>query len=279
MAANTETVRELIKRELPILIQDDPELQRLIVNLYREQFADKQQTEDRFDRILAEMQRDREEQARKWDEQKHEQNRKWDEQNRKWEEQNRKWDEQNRKWDEHRQTLEEQNRKWDEQNRKWEEQNRKWDKNQEALEQQWQETLKLIARVDRHLGAMGARWGIASESAFRSALASILEQSFSVQVLNINEFDDEGYVFGRPDQVELDVIIKNGLLILCELKSSISKADIHIFKRKTEFYQQKHKREANRLLVISPMIDKQAQRVAVQFGIEMFSDSLDVTDL
>ena len=31
-------------------------------------------------------------------------------------------------------------------------------------------------------------------------------------------------MFGRPDQVELDVTIKNGLLLICELKFSIDKA-------------------------------------------------------
>jgi hypothetical protein len=36
-------------------------------------------------------------------------------------------------------------------------------------------------------------------------------------------------VFGRPDQVELDIIIKNGDVILCEIKSSMSKADIYSF--------------------------------------------------
>ena len=265
MASSVETVRELIKQELPVLIRDDPELQNLILDLSRQHFPDKQQTEDRFDKILAEMQRDREEQARKWDEQKAENKRLQEEQNRKWEEQNRKW--------------EEQNRKWEEQNRKWEEQNRKWDKNQEALEKQWQETLKLIGKVDRHIGAMGARWGISSESAFRNALAGILEGSFGVQVLNVNEFDNEGVVFGRPDQVELDVIIQNGLLILCELKSSMSKSDMYIFKRKADFYQQKHKRQANRLLVISPMIEQQARKTGEQLGIEMFSDSLEIETL
>jgi hypothetical protein len=251
MAISTESVRDLIKQELPVLIRHDPELQNLVFDLSRQRFADKQRTEDWFDKILAEMQRDREEQARKWDEQKAEDKRKW----------------------------EEQNRKWDEQNRKWEEQNRKWDENQKALENQWQETLKLIGKVDRHIGAMGARWGISSERAFRSALASILEDSFGVQVLNVNEFDDEGVVFGRPDQVELDVIIQNGLLILCELKSSMSKSEMYTFKRKADFYQQKHKRQANRLLVISPMIDERARKVGAQLGIEMFSDSLEVEAL
>jgi len=59
---------------------------------------------------------------------------------------------------------------------------------------------------------LGSRWGLQSEKAFRDALAGTLEQNFGVQVVNVNEYDDRGEVFGRPDQVELDVIIKNGLL-------------------------------------------------------------------
>ncbi len=38
-------------------------------------------------------------------------------------------------------------------------------------------------------------------------------------------------------------------------------------------------RKANRLIVISPMIDPRAQQVADQLGIETFSDSLDVATL
>jgi hypothetical protein len=52
-----------------------------------------------------------------------------------------------------------------------------------------------------------------------------------VEVLNLNDFDDEGEVFGRPDQVEINVIIKNGLVIVCEIKSSMSKAEMYIFDR------------------------------------------------
>jgi hypothetical protein len=44
-------------------------------------FADKTQTEDRFDRVMEELRRDPEEQSRKWDEQKQ----KGDEQNKRWE--------------------------------------------------------------------------------------------------------------------------------------------------------------------------------------------------
>jgi len=90
-------------------------------------------------------------------------------------------------------------------------------------------------------------------------------------VQNITEFDKEGYVFGHPDQVELDIIIKDGLLIICEIKSSMSRSDMYTFGRKVEFYEKEHRRKATRRLVISPMVDEHAQRVAEKLGIEVYS--------
>lgn len=260
---NAEQLKEVIRKELPKLLQDDPALRAYILELTRSEYAGRQETQDRFWEVLAELRRDREEQARKWDEQ-----------NRKWEENQQ---EQNRKWEEDKQ---EQARKWDEQNRKWEEdkqeQNRKWDANQEEIRKLHEAIMVQALKHDRSIGALGARWGMQSEAAFRNALAGILEKSFGVEVLNITDYDDQGEVFGQPDQVELDVIIKNGLLLICELKSSIDKAGMYIFERKARFYEKRHQRRADRLIVISPMIDPRAQRVAEQLGIETFSDSLDV---
>ncbi|MBK5967612.1 hypothetical protein CCR91_02235, partial [Thiorhodovibrio winogradskyi] len=93
----------------------------------------------------------------------------------------------------------------------------------------------------------------------------------------VSEYDDAGEVFGRPDQIEIDVIIKNGLLILCELKSSIDKAGMYIFERKARFYERHHQRQADRLIVISPMIDSRAQDVARRLGIETFGEPEEVS--
>ncbi|BAP55612.1 hypothetical protein THII_1315 [Thioploca ingrica] len=304
-------LEQIILQKLPTLIQKSPQIQELVLELARQNFADRQATEDKFYQLLNELRRDREEQARKWDEQNQkwdEQNQKWDEQNQKWDEQNQKWDEQNRKWEDFKQELqrdrEEQAKKWDEQARKWDEQNHKWEDFKQELQrdreeqahkwdkqnQKWEDAKLEFARMheaimaiaqkqERSIGALGARWGIQAESAFRNALAGILEKSFGVEVVNVNEYDDQGEVFGRPDQVELDVIIKNGLLIICEIKSSIDKAGMYIFERKVRFYEKRHQRQANRLLVISPMVDSKAQPVADRLGIEVYSDSVDVKKL
>ena len=237
----TQSLKETIRRELPEIIRTDPDFLRYILDLTRREYAGRAATEDRFYELLAELRRDREEGARKWDEYK--------------EEQNRKWDEQNRKWDAHQAEQ------------------------REEFKRVHEEIMAQAQRHDRSIGALGSRWGLQSEKACRDALAGILEKNFGVQVLNVNEYDDQGTVFGRPDQIELDVIIQNGLLLICELKSSIDKAGMYIFERKARFYEQRHQRTANRLIVISPMIDARARQVAERLGIETYGDSLEVEAL
>ncbi len=250
---NETEVKAIIQQELPHLLAQDPLVRDFVLRTVSEYYASKPETESRFDRVLNELERDRQEQARKWDEQ----NRKWDEQNRKWDEQNRKWDEQNRKWDE-------QAHQWNEQNRKWDEQNRKWD---ESLA----EIRRLDKRFESTIGALGSRWGLASEVSFRNALQGILGESFGVEVLNLTLYDPDGEVFGRPDQVEIDLIIKNGLTIACEIKSSIDKAGMYIFGRKVDFYAKHENRTIDRKIVISPMVDSRALPVAEALGIELYS--------
>jgi hypothetical protein len=207
---DTQTVKQIVKEELPKLVRSDKRIRKFVLDLYREvslEKADKKETESRFDRILEELKQDREEQ------------------------------------------------------------NKKWEENQEVIR-------KLLKKVEKHdisIVALGARWGIRAESSFRNALKEILEGNFSVKVLNINEFDDQGEVFGRPDQVELDIIIINSILIICEIKSSISKADMYLFQKKARFYEKRHNRTAKHLIVISPMVDEKAHKVAGELGIKVYS--------
>jgi hypothetical protein len=173
--------------------------------------------------------------------------------------------------------LEELRRDREEQSRKWDEQNRKWDANHQQIQEMIQEIKVLNRKYDNTIGALGTRWGLYSEQSFRNALKGILVDSFGVEVLNITEYDERGEVFGRPEQIELDLLIKNGLLIVCEIKSSMSKADMYIFEKKVHFYETRHQRQATRKLAISPMVHPAAQEVARNLGIEVYSYAEDVT--
>lgn len=237
MTLDVDAIREIVRSEIPRALSEDPQARHAVWQVARSEFANKQETESRFDQLLEELRRDREEQSRKWDEQ---------------------------------------TEQWGEQNRKWDEQNRKWDENQRVINQILEEIRLLNRKHDSTIGALGARWGFQSEETFRSALRGILQDSFGVQVININEWDDTGEVFGRPDQIELDLIVLNGTLILCEIKSSMSKGDMVIFDRKTRWYEKHHARTADRRIVISPMVDKRAEKVARDLGIEIYSYAEDV---
>lgn len=261
-----ESLKETIKRELPAWLREDPEFRAYVLELTRREYAGRAETEDRFHELLGELRRDREAQDQKWDEQ-----------NRKWEtnqaELQRLREEQDRKWAENQAERE---RRWQE-NRA--ERDRRWEANQAELKRLHEEIMAQAQRYDRGIGALGSRWGLQSEKAFRDALAAILEKNFDVQVLNVTDYDDEGEVFGRPEQIELDVIITNGQLLICELKSSIDKAGMYSFERKARFYERRHKRKADRLIVISPMIDARARRVAERLGIETYGDSTEVESI
>jgi hypothetical protein len=241
---NADALKEAIREELPALLRDDPQLRAFIADLMQDRYADRRATENRFDQVLDELRRDREEQARKWEEHSKQQ-KAWGE----------RWDAQ----------LAELKADRIENRRRFE----RIERNLEAI----------VKRHDRSIGALGARWGMKSEATYRNALAGVLENHFGVEVMRVDEYDDDGVVFGRPDQVELDVIIKNGLLIIAELKSSIDKAGMYVFERKARFFERRHNRKATRLMVISPMIDPRARKVAEELGIELFSDSEDVESL
>lgn len=238
----TQEVKEIILKELPDILEKDPEIHRFFLNISRRHFADKAVTEDRFDRILEEMRQDRERETRKWEANQKEQRFKWDE-------------------------------KQEEDRLKWEEQNRKWEDNQQTINEMLKEIRALARKHDTTLGALGARWGMNTEQSFRAALKGILEEFAGVEVINVLEFDDEGVVFGRPDQIELDLIIKNGALIIAEIKSSISKSEMYIFEKKVRYYENRHQRRADKMIVISPMIAPNAIPVAEKLGITLYTSA------
>jgi hypothetical protein len=270
---NLEEVKRVILSELPRLMETDPDIRDYILRVTRDQYAEKRETESRFDRIMEELQRNRELETKKWEAQEE----KWEAQERRWEAQEEKWEAQERRWEAQEEKWEAQERRWEAQEEKWEAQERKWEENQKVINEMLASIKTLSQKHDSTIGALGARWGLQSESAFRQGLRAILEKSFDVRVERYQDFDHEGVVFGRPDQVEMDVIVHNGMLILCEIKSSMSKSDLYAFWRKKSFYEQKHSIKATRAMVISPMVDDRARSVAKDLNVEVYGYAEDVT--
>ena len=215
---------------------------------------------------------------------------KWAENERKWIGNEQKWAENEQKWAEFKSYSDEKwaanDARWDANDARWDADDLKWEINDirwvsissvlDDLIASFLEFKKDNLKFDEFMrvkvGALGARWGVATENSYRSMLESILVKSFNVEVQNFIGLDESGTVFGRPDQIELDIIIKNGVLIIMELKSSISKNDLYIFERKVRWYESKFDIIVNRAIVVSPMVDRWAIAVAEKLKIELFSN-------
>jgi hypothetical protein len=125
--------------------------------------------------------------------------------------------------------------------------------------------------IERRISALGARWGLQTEEAFREGLRGILEKEFGVRVERWIEKDKEGMVYDHPSDVELDIAVKDGKTILIEVSSHIKASDIPIFRRKSEFYEKITGIKADRLVIVTPYADDKALEMAKEFGIEIYT--------
>jgi len=245
----------------------------------------------RFEVLESELRRLREDfnkfvelQEKMWEEQA----KRWEENNRRWEEQAKRWEEEARRWEENNKRWEENNRRWEENNKRWEENNKRWeeaykrfeaiekkllehDKRFEAIERKLLEHDRRFNSLMRRITAIGARWGIHTETAFRRAMRGIVEEILGKgRVEKWVYFDKTGEVYGYPSQVEVDVLIKNGLHILVEVKASASIGDVSTLWRKGKLYE-KVTGVKPRLVIITPFIDKNARETAVKQGVEVYT--------
>jgi len=266
----TPPVKKLILKELPSLVQNDKHFQKVVLDISRGQFANKVETDNRFDHLLKRLDQKLEEDRQKWEENRQ----MWAAQR---EKDRQMWETFQQKLEENRQEFKrdlEENRQ--EFKRDLEENRQEFKRDLEEHRQEVKQDLEenrnfILKRIEQKLGALGARWGEQTEASFRNALRGILKDIPNIQVIRVDERDEEGVVFGYPEEIELDLIIRNGVLMIAEMKSHIAKHDVYIFDKKVRFYEQKHNRQANKLIIISPQVKDKAFPAAKQLGIEIYS--------
>jgi hypothetical protein len=131
-----------------------------------------------------------------------------------------------------------------------------------------------IRKLSIQVTALGARWGVWSEEAFREGVRELLREAGYV-VERWTYFDDKGQVYGYPSEVELDVVVKNGVTILVEIASAVRRGDLPYVKRKAELYEKVSGRRVERVLLVSPFIhDKNpdfVRALARSLGIDIVS--------
>jgi hypothetical protein len=135
-----------------------------------------------------------------------------------------------------------------------------------------QEEVTLFRRAFMaQIGGLGARWGLQTEEAFRHGIRTILKEvGFTAE--RFLTWDAAGEVFGHPEQVELDIVVQNGRVIVVEIKSSLDRANTYLFNRTVEFYTRHTGQQVDRKVVIASYADERAKEVAMRLGIEVCTD-------
>jgi hypothetical protein len=125
--------------------------------------------------------------------------------------------------------------------------------------------------VNRHISAIGARWGIMAEDAFREGLRGILEKEFGVKVDRWISRDEDGMVYGFSSVIEIDIAIKDGKTTLIEISSSVDKSKVAAFLRKAQLYEKKTGIKPERLIMVTPYADEDAIEAAREVGVEVYT--------
>ena len=181
--------------------------------------------------------------------------------------------------------MKEQEKRWEENNKRWEENNKRWEeayKRFEAIERKLLEHDKkfealmrrmdlLEKRIDRKITMLGARWGLETEKSFRRAVKGLVEEVLGRgKVEKWKFYDEKGEVYGYPSEVEIDLLIKDEVHILVEVKASASSGDVVELWRIGGLYQRVTGIRP-RLVIITPFIDERAMKTAKELGVEVYT--------
>jgi len=99
-----------------------------------------------------------------------------------------------------------------------------------------------------------------------------LRRNLGLRLRDGGGYDESGFVFGYPSNVEVDVAVKDEKIILIEVSSHIRASDVFQFKRKAELYQMKTGRKPDRLLIVTPYADEKALEASKMLGIEVYTN-------
>jgi len=121
------------------------------------------------------------------------------------------------------------------------------------------------------ISGLGARWGMLTEEAFREVLRGVLEEEFRVGVERWIHRDEEGFVYGYPSSIEVDVAVHDGKVILIEISSHIRPSDVSTFKRKAMVYERHTGKKPDKLMMVTPYAEDEARDACAKHGIELYT--------
>lgn len=166
--------------------------------------------------------------------------------------------------------LEERQQKLEEKFARLEERFAKLEERFLRLEERQQRLEERMVRLEKTLATVAHRFGVLSEASFREALSGIFEEYFGVEARRWSVFDEEGIVYGHPSMVEVDVVVRDGVTILVEVKSRVDTGDVLELARVGRLFEVKEGRRAD-LVVIGGFVSSRALELARRLGVKVYT--------
>ena len=112
--------------------------------------------------------------------------------------------------------------------------------------------------------------GLADDVELKEAVRYVVEEVFGMaEVTRWVERDEEGLVYGRPSVVEVDVLVKDNVHVLLEVKSKVSKSGVSELYRIGQLYEKKTGVRP-RLAIVGGFVDEGALELARGLGVEVY---------
>ncbi len=269
-----EQVIKIIEEELPKIIERHPEVKAKLVEVLEEKMA----TKEDIKMLIEQIEKNRQESNKRFEQLIKEMNKRFEEINQRFEEMredtNKRFEETNERFE---QLIKEMNKRFEEVNRRFEEMRKDTDKRFEEIRKEFNERFEQLTKGMRDgfkklsdtISAVGSRWSIFSERAFRDAMSDLLKKLGLDKAEKWVELDEEGIVFGHPSMVEVDLLIKNNVHYLIEVKSSVSEGDAIKLKNIGELYEKKTKVKPQ-LVFVTPFMREKAKILCKKYGIKYY---------
>jgi len=137
------------------------------------------------------------------------------------------------------------------------------------LAERQQKLEKRIAELNKTVAAIGHRFGIITEKAFREAMRYVVEEVLgAAKVERWVHRDEKGIVYGYSTVVEVDVVVRDREHVLVEVKSRVSRGDVAELHKIGRLYEEVRGVKP-KLLIIGGFVDPAAYEAAAKLGVEI----------
>jgi hypothetical protein len=257
--ADAELIEQL-RRALPQLLREHPEVRHELWGLMLEAFPSRQE----FVALLEELRAMREESNRRFEELQHEIAQRFEAVDQRFEtllhEMNQRFEAVDRR-------FEAVDRRFEAVDQRFETLLREMNQRFEAVDRRFEGVFAELREQRLHLSALGARVGRGLEFIVKGIVEEFAGESFPLAD-RLVLVDTEGEVFGVPGaEVEFDLYAHNGRAYLVEVKSHLKTDDVLKFQRKAVFAEAKLGRPMTRLIIALSM-DSRAEALMQRLGIE-----------